>query len=97
MSEKAGRQMKTSVLFKRFLPYYSKYKKEMALDLFCAALTTVCDLVLPLIVRNITTLASNDLVDLASVVDVEFVLTQNRNGGGILKGKFHRCRVGFDR
>ncbi len=41
-------------LIKRFLPYYKKYKWIMALDLLCAALTTVCELVLPLIVREIT-------------------------------------------
>ena len=41
-------------LIKRFLPYYKKYKWIMIFDLFCAALTTVCELVLPLIVREIT-------------------------------------------
>ncbi|MBO5938825.1 MAG: ABC transporter ATP-binding protein [Clostridia bacterium] len=41
-------------LIKRFLPYYKKYKWILMLDLFCAALTTVCELVLPLIVRQIT-------------------------------------------
>lgn len=33
----------------------------MALDLFCAALTTICDLVLPLIVRYITNMGSTNL------------------------------------
>ncbi len=53
---KKEKQKKTSgwSLFKRFLPYYKKYKWIMVLDLFCAALTTVCELVLPLIVREIT-------------------------------------------
>ncbi len=41
-------------LVKRFLPYYKKYKWILVLDLLCAALTTVCELVLPLIVRQIT-------------------------------------------
>ena len=41
-------------LIGRFLPYYKKYKWVLILDLFCAALTTVCELVLPLIVRQIT-------------------------------------------
>ena len=41
-------------LIKRFLPYYKKYKWIMIFDLFCAALTTLCELVLPLIVREIT-------------------------------------------
>ena len=39
---------------KRFLPYYKPYTKDLVFDLFCAALTTVCELALPLIVRNIT-------------------------------------------
>jgi len=46
-------------LIKRFLPYYKKYKWILVLDLLCAALTTVCELVLPLIVRQITDEATN--------------------------------------
>ena len=42
----------------------------LLLDLACAALTTVCDLVLPLIVRDVTDLASNNL----SALTVSFVL-----------------------
>lgn len=49
-------------LIKRFIPYYSNYKKTLAVDLFCALLTTLCDLVLPLIVRYITNTAINDAV-----------------------------------
>lgn len=45
-------------LLKKFLPYYKKYKWIMVFDLFCAALTTVCELVLPMIVREITGAAS---------------------------------------
>ena len=41
-------------LFKRFLPYYKKYKWILIFDLLCASLTTVCELVLPMIVREIT-------------------------------------------
>lgn len=40
---------------KRFAPYYSKYKGIMIKDLLCASLTTICELLLPLIVREITT------------------------------------------
>ena len=39
--------MKTSTLIRRFLPYFKKYRGMLFLDLVCAALTTVCDLVLP--------------------------------------------------
>lgn len=53
--------VKTSVLIKRFLPYFKPYRKTLALDLFCATLTTLCELVLPLIVRAITNQAINDL------------------------------------
>lgn len=46
---------------KSFLPYYKKYSHILIFDLFCAALTTVCELVFPMIVRKITNLATNDL------------------------------------
>ena len=47
-------------LLKRFLPYYGKYKKEMAFDLFCALMTTGCEVIFPLIVRAITNQAVTD-------------------------------------
>ena len=62
--------LSTSVLVRRFLPYFRKYRKTMAVDLCCAALTTVCELVLPLIVRTITTRATYDVASLT----VPFVL-----------------------
>ncbi len=46
-------------LLKRFLPYYKKYKWILVFDLFCAALTTLCELVLPMIVREITGAATS--------------------------------------
>ena len=46
-------------LIKRFLPYYGRYKKIVFFDLFCAALTTACELVFPMLVRNITGVAVN--------------------------------------
>lgn len=54
-------KMKTSTLMKRFAPYYRKYLGIMGMDLFCAALTTICELVLPLILRYITNLGMTDL------------------------------------
>ena len=51
---KKERKTGSFTLIKRFLPYYKKYKWVMVLDLFCAALTTLCELILPLIVREIT-------------------------------------------
>ncbi len=46
-------------LIRRFLPYYRKYKWVLVFDLFCAALTTLCELVLPMLVRFITDRATN--------------------------------------
>ena len=48
-------------LIKRFLPYYKKYIPTLVFDLFCASLTTVCEIVLPLIVRYITNTALTDI------------------------------------
>lgn len=52
---------KTSYLIKRFLPYFKKYKWVLVLDLFCATLTTICDLVLPMMVRYLTDIGMNDI------------------------------------
>ena len=54
----------TSALMKRFLPYYNNHKKVMVTDLFCAALTTICELVLPMIIRHITDTGLNDMASL---------------------------------
>ncbi len=48
-------------LLKRFLPYYKSHWKTLVFDLFCAALTTVCELVLPLFVQYITETAIADV------------------------------------
>lgn len=61
---KKNQTMKTSELLRRFLPYYGPYKKVMLFDLFCAALTTVCEMVLPLILRYITNQGLKDLASL---------------------------------
>ena len=58
------RTVKTGTLLRRFLPYYRNYVGIMVMDLFCAALTTVCELVLPLILRYITDRGMNDLSSL---------------------------------
>ena len=62
--------MKFSKLLKKFLPYYKKYIGTLSFDLFCAALTTVCELVLPMIVREITDRATADI----TLLTVGFVL-----------------------
>lgn len=51
---KPVRKHKTSVLLKRFIPYYKKHLGSLILDLFYASFTVVCELALPIIARNIT-------------------------------------------
>lgn len=51
-------------LLRRFLPYYQKYWKIVVIDLLCAGLTTVCELVLPMIIRFITNEGMNNLAAL---------------------------------
>lgn len=67
MKNKAN--VKKSTL-RRFLPYYKKYRGTMVKDLLCAALTTICEIMLPLVVREITNRISNDPLSLT----VEFVV-----------------------
>ncbi len=55
---------KSGELLKRFLPYYKKYWKIVLIDLMCAGLTTICELVLPMIIRYITNAGMNDLASL---------------------------------
>lgn len=56
----------TGELFRRFAPYFKKYKGTLCMDLFCAAMTTVCELVLPLIMRYITNEGLRDLAALSA-------------------------------
>ncbi|WP_283674128.1 ABC transporter ATP-binding protein [Butyricicoccus sp. Marseille-Q5471] len=46
---------------RRFAPYFKPYRRVLALDLFCAALTTLCEIVLPLMVRHLAQLGMDDL------------------------------------
>lgn len=55
-------------LLRRFLPYYKKYWKIVVIDLLCAGLTTICELVLPMIIRFITNTGMNDLASLTIAV-----------------------------
>ncbi len=63
-------QKKKPSLLRRFLPYYGKYWKTVVFDLFCAGMTTICELVLPMIVRQITGAAATD----PALLTVSFVL-----------------------
>lgn len=64
------KKKKKKGLIRRFIPYFKKYKWVLVFDLFCAALTTVCELVLPMLVRYVTNAGINDLASLT----VELVL-----------------------
>jgi len=68
--EKQSRTLPTGTLVKRFLPYFGKHKKTVVFDLVCASLTTICELVLPMIVRTITDKATTNPAELT----VKFVL-----------------------
>lgn len=48
------KRYKNRELIRRFLPYYKKYIPTVLFDLFCAALTTAGEIILPLIMREIT-------------------------------------------
>ncbi len=50
---------RTIRLTRGFIPYFKPYWRTMSLDLFCASLTTLCDLVLPKIVQRITAAGTN--------------------------------------
>ena len=53
--------MKITYLIKRFVPYFKPYIPILIIDLLCASLTTVCELVLPMLVRYITDMGINNL------------------------------------
>lgn len=68
MEEK--RNYKNTELLRRFSPYYKRYVPTLIFDLFCAALTTVCEIILPLIMRELTNAGLNDI----SLISVEYIL-----------------------
>ncbi|MDY2734543.1 ABC transporter ATP-binding protein [Intestinibacter sp.] len=74
-----NRKYKTKELIARFLPYFRPYKKVLLLDLFCAFLTTGCDLILPMILRFLANKGTEDLASItveliASVAGIYLVL-----------------------
>ena len=62
--EKKETTMKMGYLIKRFVPYFKNYKGILILDLLCASLTTVCELVFPMLIRYITNMGINDMASL---------------------------------
>lgn len=65
-----ARHTGSGALMRRFLPYLAKYKAVLFFDLFCAALTTICDIVLPRIIRVIT----NSALGVGVTLTTEIVL-----------------------
>ncbi len=59
------RNMKTGTLLARFAPYYRPYLGIMVFDLLCASMTTVCEMVLPLMMRYITNTGMENLAALS--------------------------------
>ena len=60
MSTMVQKRYKTKELLSRFAPYLLKQKKLLIFDLFCASLTTLCDIVLPRIMSSLTNTAMYD-------------------------------------
>lgn len=67
---KKPQKYKFSTLMKRFLPYYKKYTPTLVFDLICASLTTICEIVLPLIMKEIT----NAGIDNMATLTVRYIL-----------------------
>ena len=70
MQEQEERRMDVRALMKRFVPYFKRYRGMLFLDLLCATLTTLCEIVFPLIVRAITNQATTDY----TLITVSWVL-----------------------
>ena len=62
--EKAQKNKRPKGLIRRFVPYFKKYWWILVFDLLCAALTTVCELTLPLIIEQLTDKGINDAASL---------------------------------
>lgn len=66
--------MKSYKLIKKVLPYFKRYQAILYLDLFCAGLTTLSEMVLPLILRFITNTGMMDLESLSVGIIVKLAL-----------------------
>ena len=70
----------SGALIRRFLPYLAKHKAVLFLDLFCAALTTLCDIFLPKIMSTIT----NSAMGVGITLTIAHRLTTIKNYDRIL-------------
>ncbi len=67
---KGAQTYSSATLIRRFWPFLARYKKLLFLDLFFAGLTTLCDIVLPMIMRRLTNAALGN----AAALTVQAVL-----------------------
>ena len=74
LTDSHGRTRSTRELLRHFVPYFRPYLPVLIFDLFCAALTTICELALPVIVRYVTNLAQYNLSALTVSVIVRIGL-----------------------
>ena len=56
----------TGALMRRFAPYFKPYAGVLLLDLFCAALTTLCEIGLPMMMRRLAQVGMDDVSLLTS-------------------------------
>lgn len=66
--------MNTFDSIKRIKPYFKKYRTVLYLDLFCASLTTVADITLPLILKILTSTAMDDPLNFTMNVVLKIAL-----------------------
>ncbi len=66
--------MNTFDSIKRIKPYFKKYRTVLYLDLFCASLTTVADITLPLILKFLTQTAMDDPLNFTMNVVLKIAL-----------------------
>lgn len=62
-------------LIKKFIPYYKNYKDILAKDLFSAFLTTVCELLLPILLSILTDHASNSSLSFDIIIKLTLLYT----------------------
>ncbi|NMB15178.1 MAG: ABC transporter ATP-binding protein, partial [Gallicola sp.] len=56
-----SRNYNNEQLLARLFPYFKEYSSIFFLDLFCAALSTASEIILPMILRYMTNLALEDI------------------------------------
>ncbi|MCR5255390.1 MAG: ABC transporter ATP-binding protein/permease [Acetatifactor sp.] len=72
--EKGKQTYSAKTLLKRFFPYIKKYRHLMILDLVFASMTTLCDIVLPMIMRRVTNSALGNAAPLTEGIILKMAL-----------------------